>query len=277
MSKTVLITGCSTGIGKALAEEFHRKGDKVFATARKLSALDSLKEQGMEVLQLDVNDSDSLAAAAATLGEKTDHLDILINNAGYASMGPVLEIPREELQRQFETNVFSPIYVTQSFLPLLKKSAGAQVANIGSVSGVLTTPFAGVYCATKSALHSLSDAMRMELAPFNIKVMIVQPGAIKSEFGNTAAKVLDEILPSDSDYNPIRKAIEKRANASQKNPTPAADFANELREALQKKSPKEVVRIGNGSKLLPIIARWLPTSATDKALSRSFQLHRLNT
>lgn len=276
MSKTVLITGCSTGIGRALAEEFHRQGDKVFATARKLSALDSLKQQGMEVLQLDVNDESSLNEAAAALAEKTAHLDILINNAGYASMGPVIEMPRDQLQRQFETNVFSPIYVTQTFLPFLKKSRAANVANIGSVSGVLTTPFAGVYCATKSALHSLSDAMRMELAPFNIKVMIVQPGAIKSEFGNTAAKVLDEVLPENSDYHPIRQAIEKRASASQKNPTPAEDFAKELRSALLKKSPKEIVRIGNGSKLLPMIERWIPTRAKDKVLSQSFQLHRLN-
>ena len=247
MSRTVLITGCSTGIGKALAQEFHNKGDKVFATARKLEAIADLKSQGMETVQLDVNDSASIAAAVETVQGSIDKLDVIINNAGYATMGPIIEIPKDEMQKQFETNVFSPIYVTQAFLPLLKQSKQGVIANIGSVSGLLTTPFAGAYCATKAALHKLSDAMRMELAPFNIKVVIVQPGAIQSEFGNTATKVLDETLPPDSDYIPIKAAIEKRASASQKNPTKASVFAEVLRKELTRPKPKEVVRIGNGS------------------------------
>jgi short-subunit dehydrogenase len=152
--------------------------------------------------------------------------------------------------------------------------SNAQVVNIGSVSGITTTPFSGAYCATKAALHSLSDAQRMELAPFGIDVITVQPGAIESKFGdNSLNNVLQRITPK-SLYAPLKEAIQARATASQDNPTPATEFAESLVEQLLN-NPKAVIRIGNGSFGLPLLKRWLPTTILDKILSKKFNLPSL--
>lgn len=273
--KTVLITGCSSGIGRALCEKFLTKGFHVYASARNLSSLEDLAEHPqLTKLSLDVNNASSIYNAIASIKQDNSNLDILINNAGYAAMGPLVDMPIEDLRAQFETNVFAPMELTKACLPLLTSKKHAQVVNIGSVSGITTTPFSGAYCATKSALHSLSDAQRMELSPFGIGVIIVQPGAIESKFGdNSLANVLSRITP-ESLYAPLKEAIKARAMASQDNPTPAAEFANSLVEQLLN-NPKPVIRIGNGSTALPLLKRWLPTTMLDKILSKKFNLSSL--
>ena len=182
-TNTVFITGCSTGIGRALALACLERGDLVFATARKIESLNDIEHERLVPIALDVNDDAAIAKAMAIVTERVHHIDLLVNNAGYAAMGPVLELSHDKLLAQFETNVFAPLAITRAALPLLRAANGSQVVNVGSVSGILTTPFSGAYCATKAALHSLSDAMRMELAPFKIRVITVQPGAIQSSFG----------------------------------------------------------------------------------------------
>lgn len=281
--KTVLITGCSSGIGRALCEKYLSKGFHVYASARNIRSLDTLIDHSaLKKLALDVNSSSSIRNAIAHIKQDHNRLDVLINNAGYAAMGPLVDMPIEDLRAQFETNVFAPMELTKACLPLLMANSGrsdgkasnAQVVNIGSVSGITTTPFSGAYCATKSALHSLSDAQRMELAPFNIDVITVQPGAIESKFGdNSLTNVLQRITP-DSLYAPLKDAIKARATASQDDPTPAAEFANILVEQLLDK-PKAVIRIGNGSFGLPLLKRWLPATILDKILSKKFSLPAL--
>jgi NAD(P)-dependent dehydrogenase (short-subunit alcohol dehydrogenase family) len=287
--KTVLITGCSSGIGRALCEKYLAKGFHVYASARNIHSLDDLTENSeLKKLTLDVNDASSIHNAVAHIKQDHNRLDVLINNAGYAAMGPLVDMPIEDLRAQFETNVFAPMELTKACLPLLmakKESAkkestnndstpNAQVVNIGSVSGITTTPFSGAYCATKAALHSLSDAHRMELAPFGIDVITVQPGAIESKFGdNSLMNVLQRITP-ESLYAPLKDAIKARATASQDDPTPAADFAESLVEQLLNK-PKAVIRIGNGSFGLPLLKRWLPVTILDKILSKKFDLPSL--
>ena len=280
--KTVLITGCSSGIGRALCEKYLSLGFHVYASARNIHSLDDLVEHAeLKKLALDVNNSSSIHNAIAHIKQDHNRLDVLINNAGYAAMGPLVDMPIEDLRAQFETNVFAPMELTKACLPLLMAKAedshppsNAQVVNIGSVSGITTTPFSGAYCATKAALHSLSDAQRMELAPFDIDVITVQPGAIESKFGdNSLANVLQRITP-DSLYAPLKDAIKARATASQDDPTPAAEFANILVEQLLDK-PKAVIRIGNGSFGLPLLKRWLPATILDKILSKKFSLPTL--
>lgn len=273
--KTVLITGCSSGIGRALCEKYLSKGFHVYASARNLRSLDDLeKHPQLTKLSLDVNDSSSIHNAIAAIKQDNVNLDVLINNAGYAAMGPLVDMPIDDLRAQFETNVFAPMELTKICLPLLTTQKQAQVVNIGSVSGIATTPFSGAYCATKAALHSLSDAQRMELAPFGIDVITVQPGAIESKFGdNSLANVLSRITP-ESLYAPLKEAIKARATASQDNPTPAAEFADSLVKQLLN-NPKPVIRIGNGSTALPLLKRWLPALLLDKVLSKKFNLSSL--
>lgn len=287
--KTVLITGCSSGIGRALCEKYLTKGFHVYASARNIRSLNDLDEHSnLTKLTLDVNSQSSIHNAIAHIKQDNNYLDVLINNAGYAAMGPLADMPLEDLRAQFETNVFAPMELTKACLPFLmakkelaKKETtknvqqhNAQVVNIGSVSGITTTPFSGAYCATKAALHSLSDAQRMELAPFGIDVITVQPGAIESKFGdNSLNNVLARITPQ-SLYAPLKEAIQARATASQDNPTPAAEFADTLVEQLLN-NPKAVIRIGNGSFGLPLLKRWLPVAILDKILSKKFNLTSL--
>src|SRR5690606_32013061 len=173
----VLITGCSSGIGRALADAFQAGGYQVWATARKPEDLATLEAAGFMPVELDVNDTPAVRALAEDLRRRARRLDGLINNAGYGAMGPLLDGGAEALRWQFDTNVFAPVELTRACFELLRASQGL-VINIGSVSGVLVTPFAGAYCASKAALHALCEALRLELAPFGIQVMEVQPGAI---------------------------------------------------------------------------------------------------
>ncbi|MGB5958112.1 SDR family oxidoreductase [Pseudomonas sp.] len=266
---TVLITGCSSGIGRALADAFRDAGHHVWATARKLEDVEQLSAAGFSARQLDVNDSDALTR----LAEELDSLDILINNAGYGAMGPLLDGGVDALRQQFETNVFAVVGVTRALFPLLRRSRGL-VVNIGSVSGVLVTPFAGAYCASKAAVHALSDALRLELAPFGVQVMEVQPGAIASQFASNAQRQAEQVLAADSAWWPLREHVQARARASQDKPTSTAVFAKGVLAAVSRSPVPAVVRLGNGSTALPLMARLLPRRLLDWALRKRFGLLR---
>jgi short-subunit dehydrogenase len=268
-----LITGCSSGIGRALAETMRDAGYQVWACARKPADLASLQAAGLRALALDVNDAQAIARALAELHQEAGRLDVLVNNAGYGAMGPLLDAGAAGMRQQFETNVFSLVELTRACFTLLRASQGL-VVNIGSVSGVLVTPFAGAYCASKAAVTALSDALRMELAPFAIDVMEVQPGAIASRFGNTASQQASELLREDSPWWPLREAVQARANASQQDATPTEAFARQLLAAIQRKNRPLRVRIGNGSRALPLLAALLPKRLLMRVLQRRFALNK---
>jgi len=270
---SVLITGCSSGIGRALAEVFRQAGYQVWATARQADDVAALSDAGFNAVQLDVNDGLGLGQLAERLKAESGGLDVLINNAGYGAMGPLLDGGVEAMRKQFETNVFSLIGVTRALFPLLRQNKGL-VVNIGSVSSVLVTPFAGAYCASKAAVHALTDALRMELAPFAIEVMEVQPGAIASSFGANASQQAEQLIDEASPWWPIRDGIRARANASQDNPTPASHFARLLLAAVQSKPRRAMIRIGNGSRALPLLAALLPKSLLQSVLKKRFGLNR---
>ncbi|MEE2731783.1 MAG: SDR family oxidoreductase [Pseudomonadota bacterium] len=274
MTRTVLITGCSSGIGKTLAETLHNQGYKVIATARSEDKIKPLAQRGIMTLALDVTDSDSISRAIQSIEQQSLIVDILVNNAGYGAMGPLAEMPSHELEKQFATNVYGPVNMVRACLPMLRKSKQALIVNVGSVSGILVTPFSGAYCATKAALHALSDAFRMELAPFGIDVMTVMPGAIESEFGNAAEASLSRTLPEDSIYQWAKPGIEKRAQASQSNPTPTSEFVRTLIHKIEANSPRPTVAIGNGSTAFPLMARLIPTRLRDGLLKRTFGLNQ---
>ncbi|QLC73978.1 SDR family oxidoreductase [Pseudomonas sp. LPB0260] len=268
----VLITGCSSGIGRALADAFHGAGYRVWASARKAADLATLEAAGFTAVQLDVNDGAALEQLAARLQQEAGGLDVLINNAGYGAMGPLLDGGVEALRRQFETNVFALVGVTRALFPLLRQSSGL-VINIGSVSGVLATPFAGAYCASKAAVHALSDALRLELAPFSIELMEVQPGAIASSFGANASREAEQLIAEGSPWWPVRAGIRARAKASQNNPTPAGRFAGDLLAAVQRRRRPALLRLGNGSRSMPLLAALLPRSLLALLLKRRFGLN----
>lgn len=272
--QVVLISGCSSGIGLALARAFQLRDCIVVATARRALDVAALRQAGLHALPLDVTRPDSITKVVDSVQQEYGQLDILINNAGYGQFGALLDLEPEDLQRQFETNVFAPMALTRAALPLLRKTSAARIVNIGSASGILTTPFAGAYCASKAALHSLSDALRMELAPFGIFVITVQPGAISSRMGENG--IAQVVLPPDSLYQPVAEAIRRRATASQENACSAEEFAQQFVAEVLRKKPARVLRIGPLSHRMPWLRHWLPLSWLDHSLSKRFGLHRLS-
>ena len=266
-----LITGCSSGIGRALADVFKQAGYQVWATARKAEDVTALAAVGFTAVQLDVNDGPALEQLSEQINQQHGGLDVLINNAGYGAMGPLLDGGVPAMQRQFETNVFAVVGVTRALFPLLRHNKGL-VVNIGSVSGVLVTPFAGAYCASKAAVHALSDALRMELAPFGIRVLEVQPGAIASSFAKNAGAEAEQLLNQQSPWWPLREGIRARAKASQDKPTAASEFAADLLKAVQQDRPPRLLRLGNGSRALPLLAGLLPKGLLESVLMKRFGL-----
>jgi 1-acylglycerone phosphate reductase len=192
MAKTVLITGCSSGIGHALALEFKSNGYKVFATARKTSSVSDLEELGIETLPLEVTSDESIHALREEIEARTGSLDILVNNAGRNYTVPALDVDTAEIRKVFETNVFAVMRMCQIFAPLLIEGKGT-IVNIGSLSGVMPHPFSSVYNASKAAIHAYSDTLRVELAPFDVQVVTVFTGGVSSQIARKHRK-----LPGDS-------------------------------------------------------------------------------
>jgi NAD(P)-dependent dehydrogenase (short-subunit alcohol dehydrogenase family) len=270
----VLISGCSTGIGRSLAVEFAARNWQVFATARRSEVINDLKAPNVDVSVLDVTDETSINACVDSVIAKTGRIDMLVNNAGLLLIGPLVELETSELRRQFETNVIGLAALTREVAPYMIKSKSGKIVNISSVSGVLPTPFAGTYCSTKAALTALSDSLRMELAPFGIKVITVQPGGIKTNLSDNADRELERFRKTP--YGPIQNFIVARAYASQENATPAEAFAKELINKLERKKTPNIIRLGKDSTLLPLIAK-LPRAFTDALLSKKFGLDKLGT
>lgn len=193
---SVLITGCSSGIGRALADAFQQAGYQVWASARKAADVEALNTAGFHAVELDVNDGLALGRLAERLKAEIGGLDVLINNAGYGAMGPLLDGGVEAMRKQFETNVFSLIGVTRACFPLLRQNKGL-VVNIGSVSGVLVTPFAGAYCASKAAVHSYCESLRLELRGTGIKVVTIAPGYIDTPMTRNNRFPMPFLMPAE--------------------------------------------------------------------------------
>ena len=191
-SKAVLITGCSSGIGEATARRLARRGWTVYASARRLESISGLTEAGCKLLQLDVTDEASMRAAVETVVEEQGAVGALVNNAGYSQGGAIEQVSMESVRRQFETNVFGLIYLTQLVLPGMRAQSWGRIVNIGSMGGRLTFPGGGLYHATKHSLEAISDALRFEVAGFGIGVTLVEPGLITSDFAKTAVATVTE-------------------------------------------------------------------------------------
>ncbi len=269
----IMITGCSSGIGRALVEEFSVRGHRVLATARSRESMADLASDRVRLIELDVTDEQSITDAVADCLEWAGRVDVVVNNAGYALVGPMSELDIDDIRTQFETNVVGLVAVAQAVIPSMVESRQGRIVNIGSVSGLTTTPFGGAYSATKAAVHMISDAMRMELAPFGIEVITIQPGSIRSSFGARAAVDVDR-FQEGSLYSSLEDQIQERAAMSQKNPTPAGEFASQVVDAVTATKPPAVFRSGHGSRILAVMAH-LPVWLRDSILSRRFKLERL--
>lgn len=273
--RVALLTGCSSGIGRALALELAGRGWQVFATARRVDTLSELGAKGLQTLALDVTDAASIDNAVRAVIAQAGRIDLLVNNAGFGLMGPAAELPLDDLRRQLETNVVGALAMVQAVVPHMLRQGGGRIVNVGSVAGILITPFAGAYGASKAALHALSDALRLELGPLGIEVVSLQPGGVISRFGDTATGLARGAMRVDSAFASMAGAIEARANTGQQGAMETSEFARLATDALTAAQAPAIVRIGTHSLRLPLYRWLLPTALTDRILRKRFGLDRL--
>lgn len=198
-NKVAIVTGVSSGMGKEIAFELKRRGFKVYGGARRLERMKDLQNQGINIQYLDITDDDSIVAFVNNIQNKEGRIDVLVNNAGYGSLGAVEDIDIEEVRHQFEVNVFGLGRITQLVLPIMRKRRSGKIINTSSMGGMVTTPYGGWYYASKYAVEGYSDSLRKELTPFGIDVILIEPGIIKSEWNIIATDNLKKTL-TDSAY-----------------------------------------------------------------------------
>lgn len=267
--KTALITGCSTGIGAELAKQCLAMNWRVIATARRPETLASLERAGATCLKLDVCDQSDIDAVAAAV----DRLDLLVNNAGFGGMGPLMDLDSADYLKQMHTNVVAPLQLVQALAPQLRASHG-RIINISSIVGEVWTPFAGAYCSSKAAFNAQSDILAMELAPFDIKVITVRPGAVQSSFGDNASAHAQATVSDTSWYQPWRKQILERAGLSQQGATATPDFVREVLKQALNERPPAVIYAGANSKKLPGLRKLLGHQGWHKMMLKRFGLNQ---
>eukprot|EP01112_Ceratiomyxa_fruticulosa_P001434 TRINITY_DN1152_c0_g1_i1.p1 TRINITY_DN1152_c0_g1~~TRINITY_DN1152_c0_g1_i1.p1 ORF type:complete len:283 (-),score=35.73 TRINITY_DN1152_c0_g1_i1:186-1034(-) len=268
-SKIVLITGCSSGIGRALVHEFRKQGCRVFASARDIS---KIRDLGEDILTLDMLDPSSYKRAVDTVVQRAGRIDILVNNAGVGNYVPAVEVKQEELHHLYETNFFSVVGLTQyTCTKYMIPARSGTIVMISSMAGEICTPFNATYASSKAALTSFSNGLRMELKPFGVGVVLVKPGGVQSDIVKNAKGSLLGMI-ENSLYSPIREYAEKRANESQDNPMPADQFSKIIVPQILGKS--NCIIAGTKSTLL-WIASHFPYWLTDLILSKRYGLSYL--
>jgi NAD(P)-dependent dehydrogenase (short-subunit alcohol dehydrogenase family) len=271
VSKAVLITGCSSGIGWATAERLVDVGWRVYATARSVEKMAPLEQRGCELLPLDVTDEDSMRSAVDEVERQDGPVGVLVNNAGYSQSGAVESVPMEKVRRQFETNFFGLARMCQLVLPGMRRQGYGRIVNVSSMGGKLTFPGAGYYHATKHAVEALSDALRFEVQGFGVKVSVIEPGLIRTDFAETA---VGSMYGSDGE-NPYAGFDESVAKATAENYErgPFARLgggpeavAEAIDHAVSVRSPRSRYAVTPSARLFLRLRRLLPDRAWDAAL-----------
>jgi NAD(P)-dependent dehydrogenase (short-subunit alcohol dehydrogenase family) len=248
-TECVLVTGCSTGIGRATALHLARRGRTVYATARRPETLDELAEAGCRILALDVCDESSMATAVEAVEADEGAVGALVNNAGYSLSGPIEQVPIDDVRRQFETNVFGLVRMCQLVLPGMRRQRWGRIVNLSSVGGRLTFPGLGFYHATKYSVEALSDALRYEVRPWNVHVVIVEPGLIRTSFGDTATATLEESTSREGPYASFNEGVAKTVAGSYEGlmgrfSTGPESAAKVIERAIDRPKPRYKVTIG---------------------------------
>ncbi|HEY1252769.1 MAG TPA: SDR family oxidoreductase [Thermoanaerobaculia bacterium] len=274
--RVILVTGCSSGIGRATALEAAARGHRVFATARNPADLADLERTpGLSGLRLDVTDGESISAALAQVRSLAGRLDALVNNAGYAQYGAIEEIPLDDWRAQFEANLFGTIAVTGAALPLMRASGGGTIVMVSSVGGRLVVPFAAPYCASKHALEALADALRVEVSSFGIRTVVVEPGPIESRFDERARDRVAPLLSRPGPYRDLYVGAERAMNGDfQRGKRPAAVVARVILGAIESPRPRARYRVTPMAKTLIPLARLLPSRWIDGLMRRSLRIPR---
>ncbi|GAB4008277.1 SDR family NAD(P)-dependent oxidoreductase [Nocardioides ultimimeridianus] len=270
--KTVLITGCSSGIGAATASLLAESGWEVWASARRPETLADLEAAGCRTVALDVTDEDSMTAAVQTVLDGSGRIDALVNNAGYSQSGALESVDVADVRRQFETNVFGLLRLTQLVLPTMRKQRSGRIVNIGSMGGKMTFPGGGAYHASKYAIEAISDALRFEVGGFGIQVVLVEPGLITTEFD---AKVAAGMPEGEGPYVAFNAAVLKATTEAYAGPMaklggPPEAVAKVIAKALGARSPKPRYTVTPSAPAAMLTRRVLGDRGWDLAMKAQF-------
>lgn len=269
--KSALITGASSGIGKAFAKELYTRGFTVFAGARRLEQMEDLAQLGIRTFRMDVTNDESVKDVYEQVSKLAGgKLDFLFNNAGTSCTFPAMDLDVKDAENCYAVNVFGVVRVTKVFMPMLIEAKGT-IVQTGSIAGVIPFPFASIYSSSKAALHSYSDVLRLELKPFGVKVVTLKVGGVLSDIADTRP------LPADSLYLEIDDGVQaRRTMAKDSNPMPAPEFAQRvIRQVCLTNSPAGIIWEGRKSWLAWLASLIVPRFLLEYFLSKKFALDRL--
>jgi NAD(P)-dependent dehydrogenase (short-subunit alcohol dehydrogenase family) len=280
MHRTVLITGCSSGIGRATAKLFDDKGWTVYATARNTEDIEDLAERGMETLELDVTSEEDIENAVETVVEDSGGIGCIVNNAGYGETSVVEDLTIDDLHSQFEVNTYGPQRLMREALPYMREQGDGTIINMSSVGGRLSQPGIGAYCASKFALEALSDAARAEVRGFGVDVVLVEPGPVNTPFEEKAEESIEERSVEDGPYADLYERVaefnrgisdeEGRDIATDimgKITVPPEKVAETVVEAAEDDSPKARYKVSVPHRMMAM-GRYLPSGVRDRLYNR---------
>ncbi|MDA0180484.1 SDR family NAD(P)-dependent oxidoreductase [Solirubrobacter phytolaccae] len=267
MTKTVLITGCSSGIGRATAEVLAANDFEVYATARRTESIADLEAKGCKTLALDVTSEESMVAAVEAIPQG---IDALVNNAGIQEVGAIESVPMDRVRGLFETNVFGPIRLTQLVLPQMRERGAGTILTVGSMNGKFTWPGTGYYCGTKHALEAISDALRYETRPFGVRTVLVEPGFVKTPLGKTAVgRRIQEAGPYTTFNDEVAEVTSSYTTGALGMLACSAEAVGEtILKALTSDRPRARYRVAPSAGLFMTLRKVLPDAGFD-ALLRS--------
>lgn len=265
MKKVILITGASAGIGKETAKVFLKEGDIVYAVARRVENMQDIAALGARLIKMDVSDEESIASGVKTIIGNEGRIDVLVNNAGFGSYGTIEDVSLKDARYQLEVNLFGLARLTQLVLPYMRKQHFGKIVNITSIGGKIATPLGGWYHASKFAVEGLSDSLRLEVKPFGIDVIVIEPGGIKTEWTGIAAESMKRVS-GNTVYKPlVDKSVPWFDNAENKGSDPML-IARLIKKAVTVKKPRARYAAGYMAAPMLFVKRWLGDAIFDKML-----------
>jgi NAD(P)-dependent dehydrogenase (short-subunit alcohol dehydrogenase family) len=273
-SRTVLITGCSSGIGRATAFEFLAEEWTVYATARNPADIETLGEEGCRIATLDVTDDGDVDRVVDRIREEAGRIDALVNNAGYGQYGPLEDVPVERVHRQFDVNVYGPHRLTRAVLPTMRRQRNGTIVNVSSAAGRISYPGSGVYCGSKHALEAMSDALRNEVDQYGVDVVLIEPGPVRTEFQERSeAEISDDAdegldLPGverSGAYETIYDLFEEGGAASGVGAVGPERVAEDIVNAAAATKPRARYRVGPLATAAEVV-RYVPDRWRDRLM-----------
>lgn len=269
--RTVLITGCSSGIGAATAVEAARRGHRVVATARRAESLSGMTTlPGIRTAVLDVTDAASIASTVEQMRATEGAIDALVNNAGYGQYGAAEDVSPEDWRAQYDVNVFGALAMIRAVLPAMRSAGAGRIVNVSSVAGKIAIPFASPYCSAKHALEAISDCLRIEVEAFGVQVVVVEPGPIDTEFGARARASVQKLIGRPGPYSKIYEQAERAMDTEfRKGSLPPEAVAKVIVDAIEAKRPKTRYTVGTMAKTFIPLRRLLSDRAMDRLMRKA--------